>query len=185
MSRRYVLSSALLVGLCPAVATAQAGTQAAAAAPRPVPEVVVPSPAFEAAVTRGTRTATGRPGARYWQNWADYRVRVRVLPEAKRVEGTTTIRYQNRSPEAMRGVALDVLQRADSVAALTAQIGPAALPVLPTADAWCSYCPWFLPASTDVTACCPGHVAAAPALAPPTTPDSAGDVPAAPAAPAA
>lgn len=57
-------------------------------------------------------------------------------------------------------VAVDALLRADTIAGLIAAAGTAALEVLPTAPAYCSWCPFFLPASTDVTTACPGHVEA-------------------------
>lgn len=58
-------------------------------------------------------------------------------------------------------VALATLARADSAAALVTAGGAAAAAALPTADAWCSYCPWHLPAATDHTEACPGHKAKA------------------------
>jgi hypothetical protein len=33
---------------------------------------------------------------------------------------------------------------------------------LPTADAWCTYCPWYLPGSADLSQGCPGHSASSP-----------------------
>lgn len=54
-------------------------------------------------------------------------------------------------------VAVDALARLDTVAGLVATGGAAAAAVLPTADAWCSFCPWFAPAATDLTSGCPGH----------------------------
>jgi hypothetical protein len=110
MSRWMALSGALLITVSVSGAAAQVATQVAAPVTRPVPQSVVPPPQFLTAISDGTRTTAGGPGPRYWQNDADYRLRVRVLPETKRVEGTTSIRYRNRSPDTMRGVVLDVLQ---------------------------------------------------------------------------
>lgn len=45
------------------------------------------------------RSARGAPGPAYWQNRADYRVRVRFDTLAKRISGEVTIRYTNASPE--------------------------------------------------------------------------------------
>lgn len=56
-------------------------------------------------------------------------------------------------------VAATALTRADAIANLVDSFGAAALPVLPTAQSWCTYCPFYLPASTDVTQACPGHPA--------------------------
>lgn len=49
------------------------------------------------------------------------------------------------------------LDRVEGIAKLTAALGRAALPLLPTASVWCRYCPHFLPASTDLQNSCPGH----------------------------
>lgn len=53
--------------------------------------------------------------------------------------------------------AVDALGRADGVASLVAAGGAAAAAALPTADAWCAYCPWFTPGAADLTTGCPGH----------------------------
>lgn len=55
-------------------------------------------------------------------------------------------------------VALDALSRAEGIASLTATLGRQALPLLPTADAFCQYCPYRMPAATDLTEACPGHL---------------------------
>lgn len=54
-------------------------------------------------------------------------------------------------------VAVTALTRAEGIAGLVGQLGPGALPLLQTADNWCTFCPHFLPASTDPTQACPGH----------------------------
>ena len=56
------------------------------------------------------------------------------------------------------------LERIDAMRVVLAA-GTAALPMIPTADAFCSYCPFYLPASTDAATACPGH-AEAPTAAP-------------------
>lgn len=50
------------------------------------------------------------------------------------------------------------LRRLDALKEL-ASLGPAALPLVPTADAFCLYCPHYLPAATDLETACPGHQA--------------------------
>lgn len=58
-------------------------------------------------------------------------------------------------------LALSAMERLGTVAGLTSVAGVAAAALLPTdgADpAWCRYCPFYLPASTDLTAACPGAV---------------------------
>jgi hypothetical protein len=78
--------------------------------PRPVPEPIRVPAAYAAAVARGTRTADGRPGPGYWQQWADYRIETRVDPGARRVDGSATIVYHNRSPDVLRTLQLELTQ---------------------------------------------------------------------------
>lgn len=56
-------------------------------------------------------------------------------------------------------VALDALARATDIAQTVDALGlEVALPLLPTADAYCLYCPWYDPAApTDSGASCAGH----------------------------
>lgn len=56
-----------------------------------------------------TRSMDGRPGARYWQNRADYDVNVRFDPVSGLLEGTETINYFNNSPDTLRQLVLNVI----------------------------------------------------------------------------
>jgi Peptidase family M1 domain len=47
------------------------------------------------------RTASGRPGSRYWQQRVDYRIRASLDPTNNEVRGRETIHYVNRSPDAL------------------------------------------------------------------------------------
>lgn len=71
---------------------------------RPIPYPVFESRAFTRAVENGTRTRTGRPGPRYWQQWAEYRLEAELDQPAKRITGRGTVRYFNRSPDTLRTV---------------------------------------------------------------------------------
>lgn len=61
-----------------------------------------------------------------------------------------------------RQVALDALQRLDNVLTLLHQPGmdpgenPDAFAYFPASDAYCTFCPWFQPGSTNAGAGCPG-----------------------------
>lgn len=57
-------------------------------------------------------------------------------------------------------VALDAITRADAVARVVAAGGVGVLAHLPTADAWCAYCPWHRAGSTNLAEACPGDPAA-------------------------
>lgn len=52
----------------------------------------------------------GVPGAKYWQNSADYKIKARVLPEQKRIEGRVGITYKNNSPDTLRTLRVSLLQ---------------------------------------------------------------------------
>lgn len=75
---------------------------------RPIPYPVTPPAEYQRAVVAGTRTATGAPGARYWQNRADYQIRTRVIPDQKRLEGSETITYTNNSPNPLAQLHVDL-----------------------------------------------------------------------------
>jgi hypothetical protein len=53
---------------------------------------------IRAAFKNGTRSADGRPGAKYWQNTADYNIKITVAPDTGLVTGTEDIVYKNNSP---------------------------------------------------------------------------------------
>ena len=46
-----------------------------------------------------TRSASGKPGHAYWQNSADYAIKVSLDDEAKKIIGSETITYVNNSPD--------------------------------------------------------------------------------------
>jgi len=97
------------------------GTQPAASAPapapptpvagtRPIPYPVFEAPPFKRAVDRGTRTRSGEPGPRYWTQYARYALRAELDPKDKRLTGDARARYQNRSPDTLRFVAVQLYQ---------------------------------------------------------------------------
>jgi Peptidase family M1 domain len=71
---------------------------------RPLPYPVFESQAFARAVQRGTRTRTGEPGPKYWQQFARYRIDAELVPASNTVNGRETVRYFNRSPDTLRTV---------------------------------------------------------------------------------
>ncbi|WP_134090685.1 M1 family metallopeptidase [Olivibacter sp. XZL3] len=60
--------------------------------------------AFLKAVEKGTRTMNGVPGAKYWQNAADYKLKVQFEPKTRLLKGTAEIYYHNNSPDTLREV---------------------------------------------------------------------------------
>jgi hypothetical protein len=56
------------------------------------------------------RRADGAPGRQYWQQQADYTIKVTLDTTEKRIVGTTSIRYTNNSPDTLRYVWLQLDQ---------------------------------------------------------------------------
>jgi hypothetical protein len=67
-----------------------------AQSPLPVPRNI------QAAIDKGTRTASGRPGPAYWQNRADYSIQVHFDPQTRLVSGRESIAYSNNSRDTLR-----------------------------------------------------------------------------------
>ncbi len=106
---RWVIASAVLAGCASGGGGGGGGGGGqSASSPQPQPDVngghrpqlypLTQPPGFRHAVQQGSRTETGEPGPRYWQQWTDYRLTARLFPEQRRLEGTADIVYHNRSP---------------------------------------------------------------------------------------
>lgn len=74
------------------------------------PNPVVPPPGYRRAVAAGTRTADGRPGEAYWQQWSEYDIDATLLPGERRLVGSGTIRYHNNSPDTLEALHLHLHQ---------------------------------------------------------------------------
>jgi hypothetical protein len=57
-----------------------------------------------------TRTASGAPGAQYWQQRADYRIKVKLDEQRRRLTATQSITYMNRSPDTLNYIWLQLDQ---------------------------------------------------------------------------
>jgi hypothetical protein len=56
------------------------------------------------------RTASGAPGPQYWQQRADMQIRVTLDEAKRRIKGSETINYTNRSPDTLRYIWLQLDQ---------------------------------------------------------------------------
>jgi hypothetical protein len=114
MNVRQLISAAVALVLsgCAAATTAAPASESAAIAgiERPIPYPVFESPGFERAVARGTRTRTGEPGPRYWQQFAEYELSATLDPGTGIMRGTGTVRYHNRSPDALDRIVVHLYQ---------------------------------------------------------------------------
>jgi hypothetical protein len=70
-------------------------------ASRPTPNPLPESRAFARAVERGTRTRTGAPGPKYWQQYARYTIDAELQPASNQLSAHGTIRYINNSPDTL------------------------------------------------------------------------------------
>ena len=78
-----------------------------------------------------TRTASGAPGHRYWQQRADYRLRATLDEDKRAVRGAGTVTYYNNSPDTLSYLWVQLDQnmfRADS--------DNRRISTLPSRDAW-------------------------------------------------
>jgi hypothetical protein len=57
---------------------------------------------IKAAFAKGTRTENGKPGNNYWQNYANYDIKVNFVPETRLLSGTVIIDYTNNSPDTLK-----------------------------------------------------------------------------------
>ena len=56
----------------------------------------------QAAQSKLTRTAIGKPGSSYWQNSGDYDIKVNFDPATNLLSGEETITYSNNSPDTLK-----------------------------------------------------------------------------------
>lgn len=77
---------------------------------RPWPYPVFETRGFQRAVEQGSRTRTGLPGPRYWQQRAEYRLQAALDPSTGRLQGEGEVRYHNRSPDTLRVVVFHLYQ---------------------------------------------------------------------------
>ena len=113
MLKKTMVLCALAVAACSPATRVAAPTPAAVAMDsarrwnlRPVPM----SDAYRRGLRAGTRSATGEPGARYWQQSVAYRIRAELDPQTTELRGSERIVYRNRSPDALATVVLNLYQ---------------------------------------------------------------------------
>lgn len=59
---------------------------------------------LQSTYTKGTRTANGAPGKNYWQNSADYTIKISFDPKSRILSGTVGIDYVNNSPDTLNQI---------------------------------------------------------------------------------
>ncbi len=61
------------------------------------------------AFEKGTRSADGKPGKNYWQNFGRYDISIQVAPPDREVKGTEQINYINNSPDTLRSLNMKLI----------------------------------------------------------------------------
>ncbi len=89
---------------------------------RGVGDTSIFAPLVEVPAPTAFRAASGAPGARYWQNRADYDLRATLDTGAKTLGGELRLRYANRSPDTLRYVWMQVEQNAFTDSSLNAYV---------------------------------------------------------------
>ena len=64
--------------------------------------VLTLSPEMQMAYRKDTRNKTGAPGKRYWQNTADYSIKLHFDPATRQLKGSIAIVYSNNSPDTLK-----------------------------------------------------------------------------------
>ena len=63
---------------------------------------------YKKALKNNTRTTTGAPGEKYFQNRADYRIAASFDPGSRILTGQETITYFNNSPDSLKTIVLNI-----------------------------------------------------------------------------
>jgi hypothetical protein len=63
----------------------------------------------EAAYKKGTRSTTGRPGPRYWQNHGVYDITLTAMPPNRIIRGSEKITYFNDSPDTLKEIVMSLV----------------------------------------------------------------------------
>ncbi|HEY4755100.1 MAG TPA: hypothetical protein VIH28_03485, partial [Ignavibacteriaceae bacterium] len=65
---------------------------------------------IQKAFANGTRSKDGNPGENYWQNSADYKIKIKFSPYNKFIDGTETIKYYNNSQDTLSELVIRLYQ---------------------------------------------------------------------------
>ncbi|HYH81591.1 MAG TPA: M1 family metallopeptidase [Longimicrobium sp.] len=124
---RKIVVVALLAGCAPGTRAVPADAPANVAADslrRPSVRPVPTSEGFARGLAAGTRTATGAPGPRYWQQGVAYRIRAELDPASALLRGSERIVYRNRSPDTLGSIVLNLYQNVFTETARRNRVAP-------------------------------------------------------------
>ncbi len=58
----------------------------------------------------GTRAFDGKPGPKYWENFTDYKIKVKIDTSSHSIIGEETINYKNNSPDTLKEIVFRLYQ---------------------------------------------------------------------------
>ncbi|PWS29121.1 peptidase [Pedobacter yonginense] len=61
-------------------------------------------PIFQNTYAKGTRNVDGKPGQKYWQNIANYNLKVNFNPASRLLKGSVEVVYTNHSPDTLKEI---------------------------------------------------------------------------------
>ncbi len=61
------------------------------------------------AYNKETRSAMGRPGNKYWQNFGRYNISISAQPPGRMIKGVEQITYYNRSPDSLSALTIRII----------------------------------------------------------------------------
>jgi hypothetical protein len=67
-------------------------------------------PRIEQAYTKGTRSLSGKPGKKYWENHARYNISVTITPPNRVINGVEQITYFNNSPDVLDSLNMKLIE---------------------------------------------------------------------------
>lgn len=62
------------------------------------------------AYQKGTRSYDGKPGAKYWINRCDYKIKAELFPSTREVKGSEEIIFYNESPDSLNQIVIRLYQ---------------------------------------------------------------------------
>jgi hypothetical protein len=66
-------------------------------------------PEIQKAYDNGTRSLSGKPGNKYWQNHGRYHISLTVMPPDRTIRGTEQITYFNNSPDLLKSLNIKLI----------------------------------------------------------------------------
>ena len=92
MLKPFILSATLFLGLLQANA-----------------QTLTMPPEIEKAYANDTRSLTGKPGKKYWENHGQYHISLTVMPPNNTITGVEQISYSNNSPDTLKSLNMKLI----------------------------------------------------------------------------